>query len=401
MKRNMMKYIRTFLIIITFFSLGMIITYLIPNRCLNDHYHKSINQIEKEDTYASFLFGSDASVMDNFTDKMMIDTAMISENYHDLFTAAFDNNGYPRYWNGYLMTLRPALTQFSYQQIRYINMIVLLLLFCFSFSDIRSEFGSVMAFGFAVSIIMCFLVFIAESLQYFSVFTILFFEIIFICRSAKREMGIDPGIPLFIAGMAVNFFDLLTAPLITLGIPLILILSRKAADKDSYHFGEMIKDMTLLSVSWGAGYALCWAAKWAAGSLILGSNIFSDALNTAKFRIGGNEVYPVDRMMMLKLNANTYYFAKGHKPFALIAFSIFILLADLFRSHKKIRTGISAATLLIGMLPYFWYLIFSNHSQLHYFYTYRIQSITLFAVFAAISNAHETDHKWFAEKPAD
>ena len=164
MKRNMMKYIRTFLIIITFFSLGMIITYLIPNRCLNDHYHKSINQIEKEDTYASFLFGSDASVMDNFTDMIMIKACGISEAYENNIQAAFGNNGYPRYWNGYLLLLRPVLTQFSYQQIRYINMFLLLICFCFCFSGILRQLNFAAAIGFCISITACFLVFIGESL---------------------------------------------------------------------------------------------------------------------------------------------------------------------------------------------------------------------------------------------
>ena len=48
---------------------------------------------------------------------------------------------------------------------------------------------------------------------------------------------------------------------------------------------------------------------------------------------------------------------------------------------------ITAAMLTIALFPYIWYFVFSNHSQLHYFYTYRIQAITLFAVFAAFGNA--------------
>ena len=83
-------------------------------------------QLEKEELYPVYLFAADASILDNFMDGLMVDTCRVSDSYSSIIEAAFDNNGYPRYWNGYLLTLRPTMTQFTYHQIRYISMFFLL-----------------------------------------------------------------------------------------------------------------------------------------------------------------------------------------------------------------------------------------------------------------------------------
>lgn len=375
---------RSFIITLLIFTFGMIAVCLIPNEALEPQYTKSLNQIAKEDTYANFLFNSDASIMDNFMDNLMIRTCHVNENYDNLLEAAFENNGYPRYWNGYLLTLRPILTFLSYQQIRYFNMLFLLVFFAFCFSGIHHEFGWIHALGFALSMIFCFLILIGESLQYFSVFMITFaalFFLLYIPCMKRREHWIPL---LLITGMAVNFFDMLTAPLVSFGIPLVIIISRDV--KESRDFNSCFSDIIFSTLAWGAGYGLCWVSKWIIGSIVLKRNIFEDAFTTAKFRVEGSEAYPLDRALMLKLNFETYFFAKGRRPFIFTAILTGALAVYTVFSHRKGCLKAAALFLTAAVSPYVWYMIFANHSQLHYFYTYRIQSITLFAVFAFLGS---------------
>ena len=99
---------------------------------------------------------------------------------------------------------------------------------------------------------------------------------------------------------------------------------------------------------------------------------------------------------MLKLNFETYFFAKGHKP-AFILLVLFLIILFIFsRYRKKNWINIIIPSLFIGFYPYFWYLLFANHSQIHYFYTYRIQAITVFVIFTAMSCA--IDWKIFFSK---
>lgn len=387
MKTLISRYFIVFFSILLVFSFGMILVNLIPNDALEPQFSKSIAQIDKEDTYANYLFSSSASILDNFMDKLMIQTCHTPDLYENPIEAAFDNNGYPRYWNGYLLTLRPLLTQFSYQQIRYLNMFILLTAFCFCFSGIKSEFSSLLAFGFSISVIACFLVFISESLQYFSVFMVLFSVLLMILYIPVIRNGRNALLLLFAAGMAVNYFDMLTAPLLTLGIPLILIICYKLRDEEKLSLKDLFLSAVLLSVSWGAGYALCWAAKWTIGSIVLHKNIFTDAVQTARFRVEGSESYPLDRALMFKLNIETYFFAKGRKPLIFLALIFLVLTGLWIRSHKKNCLRSICILVFIALFPYVWYFVLANHSQLHYFYTYRIQAITLFSVFAAFDRS--------------
>lgn len=390
MRRAFFHYFYCCFFLVLIFSFGMILVYQIPNTALEPQYSKSIAQLEKEAVYPNLLFSADAAILDNFMDGLMIRTCSIPDTYENMTQAAFDNNGYPRYWNGYLLTLRPILSQFTYQQIRYINMFLLITAFCFCFSGIQRKLNSAAAAGFAVSIIACFLVFISESLQYFSVFFILFLTILVLLYTPFFQTAHKSTLLLLAVGMITNFFDMLTAPLITLGIPLIIIICLYYNNEEITFLKKII---TIIShcISWGLGYSLCWMSKWAIGSLILKKNIFEDASKTAQFRIYGNDQYPLDRKLMLNLNFNTYFFAKGHKPAVFIAGFILILLLIMIFRHKKNWYNILFPILVIGMTPYIWFLVFANHSQLHYFYTYRIQAITLFAVFASISCAIDWD----------
>ena len=387
MKKTLFDCTRCFFVLIFAFTIGMLLVYLIPNSALKPQYTKSIEQAGQEEPYASFLFNSDASILDNYTDLLMLETCHVSHVYTNPLQSALDNNGYPRYWNGYLLTLRPILSQFSYQQIRYINMFILITAFCFCFSGIHRELSWVTALGFAVSVIMCFLVFISESLQYFSVFMILFAEMLLILYIPSLQTLERSVVLFFASGMVTNFFDLLTAPLLTLGIPLALIICLTEKNDPEADLSGSLRRIISHSIAWGAGYALCWAAKWTLGTLILQENLFSDAMTTAKFRVEGNEAYPLDRALMFRKNIETYFFAKGHKPFALISLVSLILIICLIRSHRRDWIQRIIPLLLIAFFPYIWYFVFANHSQLHYLYTYRIQAITMFAVFAAIGNA--------------
>ncbi len=392
------KYLCCFFLLIFIFSAGLILVYLIPNDSLEPQYPKSIAQISSEEVYANYLFSSDASILDNYMDSLMLKTCHVSGAYDNPLKEAFSNNGYPRYWNGYMLTLRPLMTQFTYQQIRYISMFILLISFCFCFSGIHHELGWGVAAGFSISMIMCFLVFIGESLQYFSVFMVLFAEILAIIYIPSVRTMKNGALLLFCAGMIVNFFDLLTAPLLTLGIPLILLLCFNTETYIRSSFWKSWADVVCSSVSWGIGYAACWAAKWLIGTLILGENIFADAWKTARFRIEGSEVIPLDRALMFKTNFETYFFAKGRKPFVLVVILLLVLIAILIWRPDKTRLTTVFPILFVSFYPYIWYFVLSNHSQLHYFYTYRIQAITMFAVFAAISNSIDWPRIHFVNK---
>jgi len=43
--------------------------------------------------------------------------------------------------------------------------------------------------------------------------------------------------------------------------------------------------------------------------------------------------------------------------------------------------------LLVGLAPYLWYLVLSNHSYVHWWFTYRLQAITVMCLFFMLTDS--------------
>ena len=56
---------------------------------------------------------------------------------------------------------------------------------------------------------------------------------------------------------------------------------------------------------------------------------------------------------------------------------IILILVKKLKDKKTIAASLPIG--LVALYPYIWYLVMSNHSQIHYWYTYRNQVLTLFA----------------------
>lgn len=81
---------------------------------------------------------------------------------------------------------------------------------------------------------------------------------------------------------------MLTAPLLTLGIPLIievLLRSREESLSIKKAFLEIIK----LSILWAIAYGTIFFAKWVIASLIMQKDLITVAINQILFRTNGSE----------------------------------------------------------------------------------------------------------------
>ena len=63
-----------------------------------------------------------------------------------------------------------------------------------------------------------------------------------------------------------------------------------------------------------------------------------------------------------------------------IVIAVIALILLIWKKAKDMKTILAyLPMLLVAAYPYIWYLVMSNHSQIHYWYTYRNQVLTLFA----------------------
>ena len=181
----------------------------------------------------------------------------------------------------------------------------------------------------------------------------------------KREASKGFGLLFFIIGSLTCFFDLLTTPLLTLGIPLVVMLSLQSGEGFSFKKGliEIIK----LVLLWGLGFALTFVMKWALATLILGQNIFADAYEVSLYRMEADEFTRWDAVTQNLRMLNWW----------IVGIMAVVILVFSFVGHGKFSYKKILLFLIIALMPYVWYFILSNHSYLHWWFTYRLQAITV------------------------
>ncbi len=374
---------------------------LIPNHLLSDHLHDSAETFEREG-YRPELTPYISSELDNFTDALMLETAaqeidetiikkaLLSYRYVGIqdgkeldpvetFSAyygkkdniEFAESTYARYWHGYLILLKPALIFFNYPQIRIINMILNLGLTVFAFLKIKTEINIRTAIMYVLMWVSLMPVVLICSLQFSSVFYITTISVIVLLTGKFKKQ--ENALRFFlVAGCLTSYFDLLTYPLITLGIPLIIYLSL-------YEPGDVKENIKLtlrISVYWAMGYFGMWVSKWIMATLLTDKNIINSTLQQIQMR--SSSVVDAQKISFFAVLAkNMLTFLKNPAPWIGTAYFMYPFFGKGLHTKKK---GIHFSMLLIAVYPFFWYLITMNHSYIHAWFTYRELSVSLMAL---------------------
>lgn len=382
-KNNVLKFTVIFSAFILSFIILLTLVYAIPNNWIEKKVDASISILNNEKTTDMPFFYDYYVSPDPFTDKLMFEKTLIDSSSKNALQAAMDMNDYARYWHGYQVILRPMMLVATYIRIRYINMFIMLILLGLVFAEIREKLDTKTAVAFMMSMASVYIIIVPMSMQYNSAFVVMLCSMFLILRHYNPLSESNKLAEIFfIIGMLINFFDLLTAPIITLGMPLILVLLMSIKSEGTAAFKRNFSSIIKYSGLWTIGYALTWVSKWLIASVILKRNVVQDAISSILIRTEGTEDYPLNRVEMMKRNVENLLLREDTKKIAvflafllLIVVILFILYGKKFKDVKNIFP-----VLLVSVFPYIWYNVLANHSQIHYWFTYRDQVITVFAV---------------------
>jgi hypothetical protein len=197
----------------------------------------------------------------------------------------------------------------------------------------------------------------------------------------------------FFAGALTSFADILTAPVLTLGMPLAALLLVRST-REGLGALQCARFTVVSSLWWAGGYALSWAAKWVIAVLVLGGSVVGDAMSSIAFRSGAgggpfqgvSAVYHNVRYLVPLLRMSENGGLQGGWPTAaLIVLAVLAPLLWLFwriaaDSSARLRFRTAAPALLVGLLPFAWMMSVSQHSNLLAFFTYRTLAISIFVV---------------------
>ncbi len=197
-------------------------------------------------------------------------------------------------------------------------------------------------------------------------------------------------------GIVTCFVDFLTTETLTFTIPMMLILllwyrAGKIADMKTG-----IKEVVGNGIFWLIGYAGMFGLKWLLAALVFGTEALSSSLSHAAERVSGEVNLGQTNLDPVATTGQRLSGAIWHNLGCLFPFSevmnpatviictviaVLIMLALMYLFHtEKPDWKLYSPMLLLALLPYARYLVLSNHAYLHYFFTYRAQLITVFAM---------------------
>lgn len=378
----------------------LMLAYLLPVKPMQTNLAESADILTSEREYHRVVAGYAATQLDNYTDSWMMGNAVYdnplpvweralactsadyAEGPLDGLVRYLGGEGgyqelsYTRYWHGYLVFLKPFFLLFDYADLRVANTVLESLLVLAVFGQLCGMGYRREAWGYVVSIIFTMPVVIPLSIQFSVIFYLANLAALVLLKNYRRIADKNYMLLYFqLIGMAASFFDLLTYPVASLGVPLVCLMLLEA-EKD---FLTRAKDIVRLSVSWGFGYGAMWAGKWVLSTLILKDNVIGNALAQISMRSAhvqnGEQITIVDTWLR---NVEFYF----EKPYLILVITcVIITLAGFVRHRKRIKDFIPDVILfaVIAAIPFAWYAAAGQHSYEHHWFTFRGLMTSVFA----------------------
>lgn len=324
-------------------------------------------------------------VLDNFTDKIMLSTAMDSSEGNPLVRAMESYSeyigSYNHYWHGYVAILRPLFLLFDFSELRTLNGACQLLLVALLLGLIGREKGIGHALAFLTSYILLNPRTTALGLQYTWIVYVAYGGTLVLL--SRRKFFADKSRYLYffiILGMLTCYLDMLTYPLFAWGFPLIWWI---VTDQEQRKAFEWLKCVVLSGIAWIFGYAGLWVAKWGGATLVLRRNVFETAINEIFFCSGTTQT----RVGNLAAGWNTIYVNWRHYAYKvymviLMGWLLWWIACSLRKKWQK--SSKTCALFLIGISSIVWYIVLSNHTVIHHFFTHRIYGVSIAAFLALL-----------------
>ena len=355
--------------------------------------------IDSTNPYSSMLLARKnyvPSKTQNFHEEMQMHigtSPKYTDKYYNTFQVAelyglmhgddiVDSYEYTRYWHGYLIFLRPLLAIMDLGAIRILLFTLTVLLCIIMVWLIIKKLNIITAIIYIIGFILFDLFIVSNSMNEITTFIIALVAMIFILlRNGKFK---NPAVVFLCIGMCTSFIDLLTTPLVTIGLtlPIYVLLNFKESNKKLYI--ECIK----ICIAWAVGYGLCWALKWVITDITLNKHIISDAIKQIMYRTTADRtLFEVVIKNLNEIGRNVIIIFIG----LLVIYSIIGLIKEFYLSKvknkktPKIELLKVMIFLIIAIFPFIWYFIIRNHSFVHSFFTNRNYIITVINIQIALT----------------
>jgi len=441
---NLLKYTFIFVIIICIYLLLLGISSMIPSSILKENVKESSETLVSDGERKQFNLLYKKESIFTFTDALMINTAysvdnttpiksslLARKNYipgqtkkehvdsqynlgatdkyknpktGDLYQTKElyglmhkeqieDSFEYARYWHGYLVILRPLLAIFNYSAIRILLLIITLLLIgtlgVLLYKKVDLQTALIYIIGFiSISIWI-----VTKSINESFIFIFALISTIFLLL--RKDKIKDYFLFFFIIGSITNFIDLLTAPIVSLGLVGTTYFLMLQKENKEMSIKDYLKEIIKICVAWGLGYGLTWIIKWVLVQVLYNRDLIMQAIEQARFRI----VLPkkTNFSIMNVLTKNIAFLSLNTVKGLLVLITIYVLYKLIINKNENIdfKNNFKKCIpfVFLSLLPIAWYIVLKQHSYIHAFFTYRIFIVTIINIFICIKVLFEKEKR--------
>ena len=289
---------------------------------------------------------------------------------------------YPRYWHGYQIILKPLLEIMDYGGIRILNGIVqvsLVILVCVLLAKRKA---SQFILPYLCAYLMLNPIVLGVSLQYSACFYVFSLGCIVLLLLPTGKRNKYAFLVFLNIGIFNAYFDYLTYPMATFGIPAVLYTALQGGETLEKKLNNMIR----CGVSWCIGYGGMWVSKWVVTYLLTGYNAIENGLSAVLNRTT-NTYYDGTvntKATCILLNYGTFLFTPA--VIICIAFAVYLIkntkpakLTEINDSHS-----VFIPYALLACAPAVWFAFASNH--LFPYFTSKAICVTVLAILCGLAD---------------
>ncbi|MBR1408670.1 MAG: hypothetical protein IJ573_07245 [Clostridia bacterium] len=308
--------------------------------------------------------------------------------YADGRTSPTGGLSYSRYWHGYILPLRILLCFFNYSNIRMLLYALQTALFALVLvlADRRGLYPLVP--GFIAAFLLTMPAVTGLCIQFAPVSLLSLGGSAFLLAAGGKPGPSFRPILFAALGILTAWLDLLTAPTLTLSLPLVFTLALALRERSAP--SGMLRLALGCCIGWGLGYAGMWAFKWVLNGLVFGPGYAAGVFSQITLRLSGKSGgVSFSRLEAFRRNA---YLLFG-KPAYLALLAAAALCSLAFSLRRPRRVDLRALALLIpGAAALLWMLVTPNHIWDHSYYTYRNLCGFIFSLLACLGCAAGNDY---------
>ena len=383
--------------------------YSLPIERIDENVRKSAEILNPEGEYPN-LFTWCTSGLDNYMDTIMLmeaaddskssvlDRALMvyrgkiaGQNSFGAFISHYISREeytgkypYSRYWHGYQIFLKPLLEIMDYGGIRIMNGIVQVSLVILVSVLLKKRKAGQYILPYICIYLMINPLTLRVSLQFSSCFYLLTFGVIALLLLPADKRNRYAFLVFLNIGIFTAYFDYLTYPMATFGIPAVIYIALQSGDTLERKMNGLIR----CGITWCIGYGGMWASKWVVTYLLTGYNTIADAAGAFSFRVSNtsSDGSSISKMGCIIQNYKTFLFT----PAAILCVVLAVFLIRKIKAAKP-SDGIellsaSVPYAVLSLAPVVWYLFATNHSWIHCYMTNKAASVTLMAILCCLTD---------------